>query len=122
MKARYRFKRLINKYSHFPVTIVNKLDGYFDLENGNTWVEGKEELIEIQGAVVQLSQDDFQLSEGGPFNLEDRKLYCYEDIKKGTTVRHKGIDYVVANKLDYEDFDISLFLYYIKRSDRVEGY
>lgn len=121
MKARYRFKRLIKKYSHAPAIIKEYSEGYFDIENGNEWVDGELTEIEIEGAVTNLKPDEFELGEGGPFHNEDRKLYCYYDIDKGSTVTHKGNEYAIDSKLPYEDFDDGLILYYLRRVDRVEG-
>ena len=121
MKAKYRFKRLIDKYSHTPIIIKEYSNGYFDIENGNEWVDGDLKEIEIKGALTNLKPDEFELGEGGPFHNEDRKLYCYQDIDKGATVVHKCNEYAIDSKIPYEDFDDNLILYYLRRVDRVEG-
>ena len=112
----FNFKRLIKKYSKEPVYILRETEGYYDWEQGGIWVPGGEEEIEIEGAVVPLSNEDLQFDEGGTYNFEDRKLYCYEDIDKGEKIKHKEKIYTVMEKKDYSDFDEGLSIYFLKRA------
>ncbi|MGJ0848185.1 hypothetical protein ACR77J_15955 [Tissierella praeacuta] len=114
----YNFKRLISKYSKAPAFILKETEGYRDPNNGGVWVPGKvEEVLIEDGAVAPLSNEDLQFDEGGTYNVEDRKLYCYEDISTGTKIKHKEKIYTVLEKKDYSDFDNELYIYFIKRGD-----
>lgn len=121
MKVQFNFRQLIASYSHEPTYIITHSEGYFDYENGGKWVEGEEVRVKIEGAVTNLNPDEFELGDGGPYNYEDRKLYCYAKIKKGLEVDHKGTTFVITDRLPYEDFDPGLYIYYLKRRDRSEG-
>lgn len=112
----FNFKRLIKKYAKFPVYELKETEGYSDVNQGGIWIPGKvrEVLIE-DAAVVPLSNDDLKYGEGGTYTTEDKKLYCYTELDKGTKIKHKEKDYTVMESRDYEDFDIGLFIYMIKR-------
>ena len=111
----FDFKRLIKKYSKVPAYQIKETDGYRDHENGGIYVPGTTEEILIDGAVVPLSNEDLNFDEGGTYASEDRKLYCYKEMKKGTKVKHKDKTYTVMESKDYSDFDIDLFIYVLKR-------
>lgn len=111
----FDFKRLIKKYSKSPVTLRRFEDGYFDYENGGSWVEGKEENINVAGAVVPLSNSDLNYDEGGTYTSEDRKIYTYEVIELGEKVTHKEKEYTIREGKDYTDFDEGLNIYFMKR-------
>lgn len=111
----YNFKRLIKKYSKFPPFILRESPGYNDYTQGGIWVPGIVEEIQIEGAVVPLTNEDLKYDEGGTYNLEDRKLYCYKEIAKGEKIKHKDKVYTVLEERDYEDFDVDLKIYVIKR-------
>ncbi len=114
----FNFKRLVKKYSKNPVYLIRELDGYYDYENGGKWIDGKQEKIKIEvGALVPLSNEDFKYDENGSYNYEDRKLYCYDEIKKGEKIECKELIYTVHEKKPYSDFDIGLNIYFVKRVD-----
>ena len=112
----FDFKRLIKKYSKEPAYILRETAGYYDWEQGGMWVPGGEKEIEIEGAVVPLSNEDLQFDEGGTYTIEDRKLYCYEEIDKGEKIKHKGKIYTVMEKKDYSDFTEGLRIYFLKKA------
>lgn len=115
----YSFKRLIKKYSKYPVYLLEESEGYYDIDKGNLWIPGQiEEILIESGAVVPLSNDDLEYGEGGTYTAEDKKLYCYQEIKKGAKVKHKNKDYTVMESRNYVDFDVGLYIYFIKRGDR----
>lgn len=117
--SNFNFKRLIKKYSKVPVYKLIETEGYSDVNNGGIWVDGRiEEILIPNAAVVPLSNEDLKFGEGGTYTVEDRKLYCYEDIGKGTKVKHKDKSYTVIERRDYEDFDIGIFIYFVKRGGR----
>ena len=112
----YNFKRLIKKYAKSPVYELVETDGYRDYENGGIWVGGTmEEILIEDGAVIPLSNDDLKLDEGGTYTIQDKKLYCYKEMKAGTKVKYKEKEYTVMESKDYADFDIGLFIYILKR-------
>ena len=110
----FNFKRLIKKYSKFPVFILEEKEGYRDPDQGGIWIPGTTKEIEIKGvaAVVPIS-----------YSIEDRKLYCYKEIAKGTKIKHKNKVYTVLERKPYNDFDEGaleddgLYIYFIKRGD-----
>lgn len=111
----FNFNRLIKKYSKVPVYELKESPGYRDPTQGGIYVPGKVEEIIIDGAVVPLSNNDLKLDEGGVYTTEDRKLYCYRDIKEGTKIKHKEKEYTVMEKRDYSDYDEGLYIYVLKR-------
>lgn len=117
--SNYNFERLIKKYSKFPVYELKETEGYHDPNQGGIYIQGTIEEILIEGAaVVPLSNDDLNYGEGGTYTTEDRKMYCYTKIEKGTKIKFKDKDYTVMESKDYEDFDIGLFIYILKRGGR----
>ena len=114
----FNFKRLVKKYSKYPVYLLEETEGYYDPSKGGEWVEGKIEKRQIEGAVVPLSNEDLRYDQGGTYSFEDRKLYCYVDIAKGEKIKHKEKDYTVLERRDYSDFDAELRIYFIKRGER----
>lgn len=125
--SKFNFKRLIKKYSYGTVAILADTAGYYDQKNGGAWVPG--EIIQTvidPAAIVPLNKDDLAADEGGVYNRDSRKLYCYEELKKGTIIRHthtKGSikDYKINEDANYGDFDTygdGLFIYLMQRSER----
>ena len=108
---------MIKKYSKHPVYILRETEGYHDYSKGGIWVPGGIEEIEIEGAVVPLSNEDLKFDEGGTYNFEDRKLYCYKEISKGEKIKHKDKTYTILERKNYSDFDDGLFIYFIKRGE-----
>lgn len=113
----FNFKRLIKKYSKHPVYLLREGEGHHDYGQGGLWVPGETEEVEIEGAVVPLSNEDLKFDEGGTYNQEDRKLYCYQEISKGEKIKHKDKIYTVLERKDYTDFDDGLYIYFIKRGE-----
>lgn len=115
----FSFKRLIKKYSKSPPYQLKETEGYNDMDQGGIWVPGITEEIEIEdAAVIPLSNEDLNFGEGGTYSTEDRKLYCYVDMEKGTKIKHKDIEYTILGRKDYEDFDDGLFIYILGRGGR----
>ena len=112
----FNFKRLINKYSKEPVYLLRETEGYHDYSKGGIWVPEEIEEIEIEGAVVPLTNEDLRFDEGGTYSFEDRKLYCYKEISKGEKIKHKEKIYTVIEKKDYSDFAEGLSIYFLKRA------
>lgn len=119
----FNFKRLVKKYSKYPAYLLKETQGYNDYSKGGVWVHGEIEEIEIEGAVVPLSNEDLKFDEGGTYDFEDRKLYCYKEISKGEKIKHKDKIYRVLERKPYGDFDEGdleddgLFIYFIKRGE-----
>lgn len=114
----FSFKRLVNKYSKHPVYELKEGEGFNDPMQGGIWVPGKIEEIEIDNAaIVPLRNEELMYGDGGTYSREDRKLYCYTRLDKGSVVRHKDKAYTVSERLDYEDFDEGLNIYSLIRGD-----
>ena len=113
----YSFKRLIQKYAKSPVCVLEKGQGYRDPYNGGVWVPGETAGTEIEGAVVPLSNEDLKYDEGGTYNTEDRKLYCYKDVALGTKIKHNDNIYTVLERRGYAEHAGGLYIYFMKRGD-----
>lgn len=120
----YNFKNLIKKYSKGIVTAIIETEGYYDMENSGKWQEGaKKELKLLPAAIVPMSRDDLKFDEGGNYSNDNRKLYCYEALEKGTIINNlqsKRIvkTYKILAEKDYSDYDDDLHIYILERSDR----
>lgn len=122
--SRYSFKRLIKKYSYGTVAIIADITGHYDQSSGGKWVpSATTETIIDPAAIVPFSKDDLIADEGGVYNSESRKLYCYKELKKGTLIRHTHTkrdikEYKITEDTNYSDFDSyeeGLFIYLMKR-------
>lgn len=121
--ARYTFNRLVKRYSHGSVEIEQlperQPDGSMKEHTNNI------KLLQGSFAVVPLSQNDISLGDGGVYTTNDRKIYCYKQIKNGAFILHtngKGetARYRVMSHSDYSDFDtaeVGLYIYMLRRSD-----
>lgn len=119
----FNFKNLISKYSKGAVTVINGIDGYYDMSNGGVWVDAKDEEIDVvPAAIVPLSKDDLRFLEGGVMSEDNKKLYCYLGINKGAKIKNTMVDgkvstYTILQENDYTDYDSGLRIYYLKRID-----
>lgn len=120
----YNFKNLIKKYSKGIVVAIIKTEGYYDMENSGKWQEGATvELRLLPAAIVPMNKDDLKFDEGGHYSYDNRKLYCYQPLEKGTIIKNlqsKGIEktYKVLAEKDYSDYDDNLHIYILERGDR----
>ena len=120
----YNFKKLISKYSKGIVVALIETDGYYDMENSGKWQEGaKKELRLIPAAIVPINKDDLKFDDGGHYSYDNRKLYCYQALEKGTIINNiqsKGIvkSYKILAEKDYSDYDDDLHIYILERGDR----
>lgn len=120
----YNFKRLISKYSKGIVIALIESNGYYDMEDSGKWHEGaKKELRLVPAAIVPLSKDDLKFDEGGHYSNDNRKLYCYQALEKGTVIKNiqsKGIvkNYKILAEKDYSDYDDNLYIYILERGER----
>lgn len=113
-RRNFDFGDLVSKYSHHPVIRIEEAPGFHDPTQGGAWVPGNKREIELENAaIVPLKQEELVYGEGGTYGIEDRKLYCYTKMAKGDYIKHKGKGYRVHNRLDYEDFDEGLFIYFV---------
>jgi len=127
----HNFSNLIKKYSKGQVIAVFEVEGYYEQSQGGMYIEGEniEEVLN-PAAIVPISTketDQLKLDEGGAFNHDYRKLYCYKYLKKGTKIKNiqrngKVREYKVLGNQDYSDFDYGdndgLNIYYMERTDR----
>lgn len=112
----YNFRSLINLYKSNDLYLLQETEGYYD--KFNNWIPGKFEEIQIFGAVTNLGTDELNFDEGGTYNKDDRKLYSYVALTKGTKIKHKGKIYTILDDMDYTEHDEGLHIYYMKRGDR----
>lgn len=120
----YNFKKLISKYSKGIVTALIETDGYYDMSDSGRWKDGvKKELRLIPAAIVPMTRDDLKFDEGGHYSNDNRKLYCYQPLEKGTIIKNlqsKGIEktYKILAEKDYSDYDDNLHIYILERGER----
>lgn len=120
----YNFKKLISKYSKGIVTALIETDGYYDMSDSGRWKDGvKKELRLIPAAIVPMTRDDLKFDEGGHYSKDNRKLYCYQSLEKGTIIKNlqsKGIEktYKILAEKDYSDYDDNLHIYILERGER----
>lgn len=115
----FNFKRLVRKYSNKPVYYLQEEEGYHDPTQGGKWINGAVTPIKLDSAaIVPLSNNDLQFSEGGTYVDSDRKLYCYKSMVKGNKIKHDGNRYSILEDKDYADFDDGLYIYIVRRGDR----
>lgn len=118
------FKQLIRRYQTGEVQVVEKIDGYHDMDNGGEWVEGDSSTHNLTlFAIVPLSDEDLKFNEGGSYDDQSRKLYCYKSLTKGTKVINTMVDgtiseYKIMQSRNYSDHDKDLQIYYMRRVDR----
>ena len=111
----YDFKALVKKYSKVAPYIQTETAGHFDYANGGEWVPGTQAWVAFEGAVVPFNREDLPYDENGTYTIEDKKLYTYQDFKKGAKIKHKDIEYVIDKRKDYADFDNGLIIYILLR-------
>ena len=114
----YNFKRLISKYSKLHVYYLEEAEGYHDPTQGGKWIPGVITEVEIEGAIIPLSNEDLRFDEGGTYMQSDRKLYCYKEMVKGTKIKHDSKNYTILEGKTYKDFDIGLYIYVVRRGDK----
>lgn len=120
----HNFKRLIKKYTTGTTIAVKETEGYYDMENGGVWVDGEKESIVLDPvAIVPLSKDDLKFDGGGTYSDDNRKLYCYEKLEKGTIIINTQYNnvtktYKILSDKDYSDFDTGLYIYILERGGR----
>lgn len=118
------FKQLVRRYQTGKVQVVEKTDGYHDMNNGGEWVEGDSSTHDLTlFAIVPLSDEDLKFDEGGNYDDQSRKLYCYKSLVKGTKVVNTMTDgtvseYKIMQSRNYSDHDKGLQIYYMRRVDR----
>lgn len=122
--SRFRFNRLIKKYSYGTVSNIADTTGHYDQDQGGKWIPGETiETVIDPAAIVPPSRDDLSNDEGGMYNRDSRKLYCYVKMPKGSKIKHvhsKGSvrEYKIMGSADYGDFDKEgdgLFIYLLHR-------
>lgn len=113
----FNFKRLIKKYTKTKPSLKITTDGYYDYENGGTWVDGTAIFAEFEGAVLPLGEK--LIFDNSGYTTDDRKLYTYADIKENEIVRFKGREYTTMEYKGYEDYDVDLKVFVLKSGGNV---
>ena len=128
----YDFYDLIDEYSFGEVKAFIEKEGYYDQSQGGLYIEGEKlEEVLFPAAIVGISSkeaDQLKFNEGGTYNHDYRKLYCYKELKEGTIIQNiqrngKERLYKILVNQDYSDFDRKedndgLNIYYLERTDR----
>ena len=120
----FNFKNLIGKYSKGQVVAIVESEGYYDQNQAGKFIEGEKKAILLKpAAIVPMSKDDLRLDKGGFYSSDNRKLYCYERLKKGVYIYNIQTDktkarYRIMAESDYSDYDKGLFIYVLERADK----
>lgn len=117
---KYRFNNLIKAYSQGTITVYEKSEPYYDMEQGGKYVEGETTERVIQGAIVPLTTKELMLTEGGAYSKDTVKLYCYEFLELMTEIKYinnngKVFHYKVVDFKDYSDYNDKLVIYTLRR-------
>lgn len=107
----YDFKRLITKYG-VPAQLHKKQGEYV----AGKWIENKEVVSEITGAIVPISDQKIYQS-GGTLTKNDREWFISEALTGSLidfTVVYKGNTYTVEESRDYTDY-ANVATYVLKR-------
>lgn len=120
----FNFKSLVRKYMTGRVKVVSK-KGFYDKENFGKWREEVRETDLNLFAIVPLSRDDLKFDDGGTYDHNSRKLYCYNRFNTNDEVINTLEDgtkrhYKILSVLDYSDFDEGLMIYFLGRADNVD--
>lgn len=119
----FNFKALVDKFQTGRVLAMIREPDIYDDRTGLP-IEGKKTFVQLSKfAIVPLSNADLANDEGGMYSRDDRKLYTYQYLPKGTYIcnwQKNGSKkyYRIMELKDYSDFDEGLFIYTLKRSDR----
>lgn len=120
----FDFKNLVANYSKGTTTALIKSEGYYNQEKGGIYVPGEEiNLILTPAAIVPMNKDDLKFDEGGHYSYDNRKLYCYQPLEKGTIIENLQINgthkfYKILAEKDYSDYDLGLHIYILERTNR----
>lgn len=120
----FDFKGLVSKYSKGMVFASIEEEGHYNVDDGGKYVEGSILSIRLDpAAIVPLNKDDLKFDEGGNYSDDNRKLYCYLRLEKGTEITNVMLDksirrYKVLAEKDYSDYDKGLHIYILERVDR----
>lgn len=120
----FNFKGLVNKYSKGMVFASIEEEGHYDVDDGGKYVDGSIVTIKLDpAAIVPLNKDDLKFDEGGSYSDDNRKLYCYLRLVKGTEITNVMNDksirrYKILAEEDYSDYDKDLHIYILERVDR----
>lgn len=116
----FDFRELVKDFSLVQVYKIEKTECHYDYTQGGIWIEGIETEVEIDGAVVPLTTQDvdrLDYRDNLAYVRNSRKLYTHTELNLNDKVKHKGKVYTIQDKKGYEDFDIGLGIYIIRRND-----
>ena len=112
----FDFTDVIDMFTNETAYLIKKTEGYHDYDNGGIWVEGKEDLIPVEGAIVRADKDTLELLGGGSSNREYWKFYSKETgIEKGNKIKFRDDIFTVMDNKDYSRFDANTQIYILKR-------
>ncbi|SMB95364.1 hypothetical protein SAMN00017405_0391 [Desulfonispora thiosulfatigenes DSM 11270] len=113
------FSNLIKKHSTI-IKLISDKEGYYDYENGGTWVSGQSEPVDEEAAVFQLSIKDLnsniQYSEGGQYTRQDIKIYIHKKLLIGQKIVYKDNEFTLSEEIDYTEHASGLRVYLARRA------
>lgn len=112
----YNFKRLIKKYSKTKPSLKKTTEGYRDYDKGGIWVDGLVTFEEFEGAVLPLGEK--LIIDNSGYTTDDKKLYTYHNVEENQTIVFKGNEYTTMEYKGYEDYDIGLKVFILKRGGK----
>lgn len=111
----FDFTDVIDMFSNETAYLVKQTDGYHDYEQGGIWVEGKEELIPLTGAIVPADQNTLEFLDGASYR-EYWKFYTKETgLVKGDKIKFQEDTFTIMDNKDYSRFDANTQIYILKR-------
>lgn len=119
----FDFTKLIEKYGK-KILIVEESEGYYDYDNGGTWVPGQSQEEEVTAALLPINKNELnslnaQYGEGGRYMTDDKKLYIHRQMKIGQQLidGSAGDDkiYTCDKEADYSDYANGLRMYIVRR-------
>ena len=98
---------------------IVKTDGAYGI-NG-IWINGAEDIIDFQGAILPLSTNDLKFEANGTHFADSEKLSTYTILKNGQyIIDSEGERFQVQSTKPYNPYASSLNIYYIRRAGVTE--
>lgn len=113
MKASYRFKNLIKKYSTY-FKVIEKGKGSYDTKTGK-YIEGADNEVPMKGCVVPYAESVVYQS-GGTILQSDRQIICLREIDQKATIIYKNKKYKVLQETPYDEYG-DFYIYQARRVD-----
>ena len=109
----FNFKRLLRTHMKTLPSLKTTTDGHYDYDNGGISVDGTVTYNTFEGVVLPLGEK--LVISNSAYTIEDMKLYTYENISENEKITFKGKEYTTMNYTNYDDYDIGLKVFVLKR-------